>query len=135
MTPSVLPISRRSRSVFLKRMTEVREITFKAFTLERLVMMSSWIPRAKYSFSSIELRFSNGRTAMDGFSAIGSEDSATVEDSTGSASFRESKIPITIRAAMPPPAMSQVAARILRGAVRASSLSSLRDSPDSNRNR
>src|SRR2546421_10784863 len=46
-------------------------MTFSPLILDKVVMISSWIPWAKKAFSLSELRFSNGSTATDLVSSRG----------------------------------------------------------------
>src|SRR5215475_7293422 len=52
-------------------MVDVREITRSELTLARLVINSSVMPSAKYSWAGSPERFARGRTAMDSIRADG----------------------------------------------------------------
>ena len=66
LAPSAFDITSDFSLEFLKEKLEFREITGNVFHNERLAIISSVIPSAKYSCSSSLLKFLNGRTAMAG---------------------------------------------------------------------
>jgi hypothetical protein len=66
----------------LKEKLEFLEITGKVFQSERLVIISSVIPSAKYSCSESPPMFTNGRTAIAGGLSV--EDCCPVVDSGSS---------------------------------------------------
>lgn len=64
-TSSVLAISVIGRCVFLKRITEVREMTRTSLNVERRAVTASVMPSGKYSCCGSFEKFARGRTAMD----------------------------------------------------------------------
>ena len=65
-TPSALAIRRMSSCLPLNANADVRAITFNPGMRVSALMISSARPSPKYSLSLSALRFSNGKTAIEG---------------------------------------------------------------------